>query len=326
MEIPPEIVAAKEAVEFALLQIPGVVGVGLGFREENGEFLDELAVRIHIADGVEVPAELPAEIAGVAVSIIPGSITPCAGPDTGQHPELGGGIQITKPSKGHGTMGAIVKDATSHALFGLSCFHVVGGTADVFPDTIWQPTHPPMVVGVPVVADNNIGHVIRVEFPQTPTPTIVPMVVGAADAAVFTLDEAMAHGRTLSAKVVSDSGTPPNLVDRVTATARFRPGQPVRKRGFQTRLTRGIIVGDFTTVQWTAGPSNTFLLHQQEVAGSSSNPGGIFCVVGDSGSLVLDDATPTAVGLLWGEKLGGQRGIMSTAENVELMLGIRFAF
>ena len=259
MEIAPEVVAAKNAVELALLQIPGVVGVGLGFREEDGEFFDELAVRIHIADGVGMPPELPQEIGGVAVSIIPGSITPCGAPDTSLHSDLGGGIEITKPSKGHGTMGAIVKDAATGKLLGLSCFHVVGGTADVFPDTIWQPTEPPLVVGVPVPADKNIGHVIRVAFPQTPTPTFPPMFVGAADAAVFTLDEAVSHGRTLSAKVVSDSGLPPNLVDRVTATARFTPGQSVRKRGFQTRVTKGFIVGVFTTVQWTAGPANAFL-------------------------------------------------------------------
>ena len=41
---------------------------------------------------------------------------------------------------------------------------------------------------------------------------------------------------------------------------------------------------------------------------------------------MLDDATPTALGVLWGSKMGGQRGIMSTAENVELRLGIRFVF
>jgi hypothetical protein len=326
MEIPPEVIAAKDAVELALLQIPGVVGVGLGFREKDGEFFDELAVRIHIADDVEMPPELPKEIAGIPVSIITGSITPCGAPDISPHSELCGGIMITKPSKGFGTMGAVVQDAATGTLFGLSCFHVVGGTADAFPDTIWQATNPPLVVRVPVRADDNIGHVVRVEFPQTPTPTINPMFVGAADAAVFTLDEGVSHGRTLSAKILSDNGLPPNMVDRVAATAPFMPGQLVRKRGFQTGLTRRFIVGGFTTFQWTAGAANMFVVQQLEVAGATSNPGGVFCIPGDSGSVVLEDATATALGVLWGSKLGGQRGIMSTADNVELRLGIRFAF
>jgi hypothetical protein len=326
LDIPPEVIAAKDAVELALLQIPGVVGVGLGFREEDGELFDELAVRIHLADGVDPSPELPEQIAGVAVSFIPGSITPCGAPDIALHSELCGGIKISKPSKGFGTMGAIVQDTVTGRLLGLSCFHVVGGTADVFPDTIWQPTNPPLVVGVPVPPDDNIGHVTRVEFPQTPTPTITPMFVGAADAAVFTLDEGLSHGRTLSAKILSDTGLPPNLVERISATAAATPGQLVRKRGFQTGVTTGFIIGAFTTFQWTAGAANMFVVQQLEIAGATSNPGGIFCVSGDSGSVVLDDATPTALGVLWGSKMGGQRGIMSTAQNVEFRLGVRFAF
>jgi hypothetical protein len=43
MDIPAELVAAKEAVEFGLLSLPGVVGVGLGAREENEEFDDFVA-------------------------------------------------------------------------------------------------------------------------------------------------------------------------------------------------------------------------------------------------------------------------------------------
>lgn len=38
MDIPPDLVVAKDAVELGLLSLPGVVGVGLGAREENEEF------------------------------------------------------------------------------------------------------------------------------------------------------------------------------------------------------------------------------------------------------------------------------------------------
>ena len=46
MDISPDLVQAKAAIEFGLLALPGVVGVGLGAREENEQFFDELAVRI----------------------------------------------------------------------------------------------------------------------------------------------------------------------------------------------------------------------------------------------------------------------------------------
>jgi hypothetical protein len=45
----------RAAVEFGLLALPGVVGVGLGAREENEEFFDELAVRILVEDANQVP-------------------------------------------------------------------------------------------------------------------------------------------------------------------------------------------------------------------------------------------------------------------------------
>ena len=327
MEIPPELVAAKNAVEPALLAVPGVVGVGLGFREENGQlFDDQLAVRIHIADGIPVPPGIPGEIGGVAVSIIPGTITPCAAPDTTRYAELGGGIEVTKPSRGFGTMGAIVRDVGTGQLLGLSCFHVVGGTGDVFPDTIWQATHPPLVVGVQIDPADNVGSVIRAHFANTPTPTLPPMLVGLADAAVFSLDRAVANGRTLSQKIMSDSGQLPPLVPRITATARMAVGQSVRKRGFKTRLTKGLVIGASTTTQWTAGPPNAFLFDQFEITGAASNPNGKFCEQGDSGSVVLDDVAPTAVGLLWGEKLGGLRGIVSSIEHIESQLAVRLVF
>ena len=59
MDIPPELVEAKAAVKLGLLSLPGVVGVGLGVREANEEFFDELAVRILVEDAGQVPADVP---------------------------------------------------------------------------------------------------------------------------------------------------------------------------------------------------------------------------------------------------------------------------
>jgi hypothetical protein len=56
MEIPEELIEAKDEVQFELLEIPGVTGVGIGFREEGEEILEEeLAVRIYVADETKCP-------------------------------------------------------------------------------------------------------------------------------------------------------------------------------------------------------------------------------------------------------------------------------
>jgi hypothetical protein len=104
--------------------------------------------------------------------------------------------------------------------------------------------------------------------------------------------------------------------------------QQVRKRGFVTGITSGgvqaFVVGLYTTVPWTPGGNNTYLVNQVEIYGG----GTIYAQQGDSGSLVLDATDPTAVGLLWGGTRGGAFaaaglfGTMSLISNVEAELGI----
>ena len=324
MEIPPELLAAKAAIEWFLLALPGVVGVGIGLREENGELFEELAVRVYVADGSAIPAGIPDSVGGIGVCIVEGGVEPIA-EDAARYDPLVGGIRIAQPSRGAGTLGAIVQDAATGELLGLSCFHVVGDTSAVFPHTIWQPHEPNLVMGGAIAPDDNIGRVVRVDFPQTPPLPFSPVLVGLVDAAVFTLVPALEQGRDLSPSIAGQFA-PALLVDRITATALPFAGQPVRKRGFVTRLTEGRIIDAMLTVPWTAGPPNAFLIEQAVIAGASTNPDGIFCNEGDSGSVVLDRDSPTAVGLLWGRSLGGLRGVMAHIRNVESQLGVNVAW
>jgi len=50
MIIPPELIAAKNLVQWNILALPGVVGIGIGLREENGVLFNELAIRIDVSD------------------------------------------------------------------------------------------------------------------------------------------------------------------------------------------------------------------------------------------------------------------------------------
>jgi hypothetical protein len=325
MEIPDELVQLKASVEFGLLSLPGVIGVGLGFREENEEFFEELAVRVLVEDANQVPDGLPEDIGGVALNIVERRYDPISFPDLDSYPQLRGGIKIEKPTRGTGTMGALVEDTTTGDILGLSCFHVVGGPGDAFPDQIWQPKTPPLIAGgSPPSKDDFVGEVLRADFPDTAPLPFSPIRVSMTDAAVFTTTGAAAQGRTVSSAIASEGVGQPDLIPAVTSTAAvtLEFDQFVRKRGFQTGVTGGIVrafpVTKFTTVNWSVDGPNTFLVDQVEIFGG----GPVFAEAGDSGSLILDRDEPTALGLLWGATSTGRFGMMSLIANVESKLGV----
>lgn len=321
MEISPEVIVAVEIAKWPILALPGVVGIGIGLREENGVLYDELAIRVYVNDITIVPYGIPQEIGGVGVCIVQSLIELCGIPDLSRYSIIMGGIKIIKPGKAAGTLGAVVQDSITGELMGLSCYHVIGDKNAVFPDIIWQPDHPPFVAGDSVSPVDNIGHVHRVDFPQTPPLPFSPVVAGLTDAGIFTLTEALEQGRNLSPSIL-DHYDPATLFDRITATAVPFLSESVRKRGFKTGITFGKIIDAFGTFKWAAGPTNSYLVEQSVIEGSSSNPNGIFCSDGDSGSVVLDENSSTAVGLLWGMSNGGRRGYMCHIRNVEAQLGI----
>ncbi|MFC5740782.1 hypothetical protein [Dyella tabacisoli] len=325
MDIPEELIQAKAQVEFGLLALPGVVGIGLGAREENGEFSDELAVRILVEDASRVPDGLPSEIAGVAVCIIERVYEPVAFPDVDRYPELRGGIRIESQARGFGTMGALVMDTATGEILGLSNFHVTGPVGT----QIWQSKTPNLIASVPPILDDLVGDVLRVDFPDTPPLPLSPIRVSTTDSGVFRTNGAAAQGRGVSRAISGQGLGFPDLIPAVTATAEPAIFQTVRKRGFMTGPTNGSIlgaqvVGKWMTINWSPGGGNTYLVEQVEIFGN----GGVFVDGGDSGSLVLDGVGSTALGLLYGASRGGafapagHFGMMSLIANVEARLGV----
>ena len=55
MEIPPEMLAAKAALEQSLPFVPGVVGIDIGLREVGVSLTDELVIRVFVVDEQNVP-------------------------------------------------------------------------------------------------------------------------------------------------------------------------------------------------------------------------------------------------------------------------------
>jgi hypothetical protein len=328
MNIPPELIAAKELAQWSILALPGVVGVGIGMREVNGELFDEVAIRVLVSDISSIPAGIPETVGGTVVSIVESVIEPLAcQQDDSRYNPIVGGIKIEKPTKGFGTLGAVVQDSSTGELLGLSNFHVVGNPNANFPDTIWQPSAPPLIAGMHISPADNIGHVIRIDFPQTPPFPFSPNLISLADAAIFTLVSALEQGRTLVSNIAGQ-GASTILINRINTTDNPTVGTFVRKRGFATQLTEGVIVGAFLTHQWTAGPPNCYLIEQAEIRGlsSSNSCGDVFALKGDSGSVVLKKGSDTAVGLLWGGSSTGKTAIMSSINNVQSQLGINIVW
>jgi hypothetical protein len=357
-DIPPDALDAVKNVELTLLDMPGVNGIGLGIRESEGElFPDELAVRILVDDASEVPEEVPTEIAGIDVCIIQGRYEPFVSPDTTRYRDLHGGIQITNPGLSDaGTLGAIVQDTSatgSGRMLGLSCFHVVGESGATFPDIVWQPRSPAAhVVGAPPPPrrGDNLGEVQRASFPNDPAFLEIGLNsrVGSVDAAVFTLDEALNQQdprdrRTISRSIMGQDEQQPNLADAITDTAFPVIGMDVSKRGAMTRVTHGRVVGMARSLKWQflQPPPSRWISGSWEIlVDRALTPDGVFCLAGDSGSVVLlregERVLPTAVGLLWGGliRIGpngesvpdGQFGCMIPIQVIEDELEISIVF
>jgi hypothetical protein len=326
MDIPDELVDRVEAFSPELISLPGVTGVGLGFREEGEEFSDELAVRVLVADASSVPDGIPPEIAGVPVCIVEFPVEPLFSPDLMRYDDLPGGAQIQQAPFASGTLGAIAQDANGE-LVGVTCHHVSGDPGT----TLWQPIAPVITFGTPPDLTDSIGPTIRCESPATQT---IPVLAGLVlvlgrpiDAAIVSLDEARSQGRTISDAIVDGFG----VVDSTTSP---RVGMFVKKRGSQTGPTSGQVIGIQLVVPWTVSsmpppPGHAHVMSRQyEIFFNPAGcPDGIFSRGGDSGSLVFEDRTQTAVGLLWGGiTSGGRRAMMSDITIVEDRLSVKVAW
>jgi hypothetical protein len=321
MDIPLELVEAQNAVQWQLLALPGVTGVGIGFLERNGELLDEVALRVMVEDLAQIPAGIPETLAGFNVCLVEADIQPCGLPDAARYSEIAGGIKIGTV-RGSGTLGAVAKDAAGTSLLGLTCFHVISNPSST-PDAVWQPDAPAiMIAGVPLPEADKLGDTLRVEFPRTPPLPFALERVSNVDGAAFSLDTGISTGRTVSPRIVGHNGGPSTLLPRLAATAQAEPGARVAKRGFVTGQTTGFIVGVNTTCRWTPGGQNTYLVEQYEIRSGSENPGLMFCDEGDSGAVIFLEGTQTAIGLLYGRSPSGTTAIANHIGNVERQLGI----
>jgi hypothetical protein len=313
MIVTDELYRAYAGLRQALASNGNVYNVGIGLREEGGRLFEEPSLRVYIRDPIATP-RFDRDFCGVPVSVIAPRIALCSSPfDPSRHPILMGGIKVSS-SMGSGTMGAVVQRSQSKELLGLTCAHVIGLSSLGFGGSVvYQPDFPPFIAPGPLNPADALGEVDQAEGAFQPTPTLPPQFVGVIDAAVFKLDKA--QQRTPSRGVVG-------LVNSITAVADPIITQFVRKRGFATGPTNGVVinVSPPDPAPWLVdnAPPNSFLTGQAEILALPGTPP--FAEKGDSGSLVLDASSPTALGILWAS--GGNRAFMSPIKLVEQRLNI----
>ncbi|MCA1708778.1 MAG: S1 family peptidase, partial [Actinobacteria bacterium] len=141
-EVHPELRQVKKDVEPAFLNLPGVVGVDIGYKEVQGRPTGDLAIRVLVEQKRDVPGsqQIPAEVQGFPTDVIERKfelhvlgvsaldLEPQV--DAVTYDQLTGGISIgpCRLVNGQvfvGTLGAVVKDNESGEPLLLSNFHVL---------------------------------------------------------------------------------------------------------------------------------------------------------------------------------------------------------
>jgi hypothetical protein len=303
---------AKEAHKDQLLQLPNVVGVGVGYREVGGQTTDEVVVSVLVEEKVPVAALtaeqiVPTTVSGVRTDVIQVGHLRALQSRTDRHRPVPGGVSLGHFRITAGTFGAVVRDNTTQARLILSNNHVLANSNDASPgDAILQPgaadggSNPgdviahlerfcPIDFGVEestcniantVAAVANVAARMAGSRHQLQPILVRPQATNLADAAV---------ARPVSDDIILDEILE---IGEVSGTMSASLGQSVRKSGRSTGFTTGTITVLNATISVSYGTNRTATFEDQIVTSAMSAPG-------DSGSLLVDGGSLRAVGLLF---------------------------
>jgi hypothetical protein len=295
MDVPNEMVALKDQLWPTLFATPGVQGMDIGLRENDGNLGEELCFRVFVEDLSNVPEGLPTDFGGFSVQVLQRAAGEFLIDDTPHRP-VEGGVSISSahranPSEvplqsGVGTLGGIVFDSQTRELLGLSCAHVLasGGGAQAGDDCF----QPQITNQFPNTAVNRIGALKRFTFGQTQPLFPGGSPINFTDAAVCTIERQAIMS-------IAEIGS-------VTGTNSARPEDHVRKRGRTTGLTHGIVTG-VMGAYFNQQMSEWFV--DLITIKTDTSLSFEFCTRGDSGSFVVNEQNEV-VGLLF---LGFAQGV-----------------
>jgi hypothetical protein len=279
--------------------LSNIVGVGIGSKMKRGRFTETQAVRIYVAvkvDAGSVPKELliPAELEGAPTDVVEiGRLLPAgeafAAPRTRiRPPQPGCSIGVMRElCLLSGTFGAVVRDEERRYL--LTCNHVV--------------------------ADDNPAFLGRAVL--QPGPSDGPGDRIATVSRFLPIRPATSTDMDAAVAELSVPGNPAVLAPigplASTIPGRAAERMPVEKVGRATGYTTGTvfdIAADFP-IPYSFG---AITLRDQILI---YNPEHYFAFSGDSGSLIVDRDTKTAVGLLCGCSYSSERGFYGVANHLD---------
>ncbi len=312
MAIQPEISRVKEAHKEALMAMPNVIGVGMGYKVSEGVRTEELCLVTLVRQKVP-PAALQAEalvpkvIEGVRTDVIEIGEVRALQTHTSRWRPAPAGVSLGHYRITAGTFGCLVRDRATGAPLMLSNNHVLANSNDATPgDAILQPGP---ADGGRLGADTIavLERFCPIQFATEPGSCNVAGAyarLGNAVARLLGSQHRMVSikANPQAANLVDAAVARPNLsadmldeimeIGRVAGTLPAELGMAVRKSGRTTGLTSGeITVMEATvTVSYGAGKDATF--ENQLIMGPMSQGG-------DSGSLIVAAGSLQAVGLLF---------------------------
>lgn len=310
MDAPSEMVEALNVAAPEILQIGGVNGLDIG-RDDAGE----PTMRILVGDPESPPDGLPESVGGFSYVLVAGApVLESIIPDGAKYDPLIGGIQIGPRAivggvAGSGTLGCVLRASGTGDLVAVSNAHVMCGAVG---DVMQQPapsTDPPPLT-------EQLGKVLMCQMPTSPTflpdPDDAP-VSGFFDGATCSIE-----GRNATVGEIADIGT-------ATAISSPQLGNIVRKRGYRTGLTHGVVEGIFGAymVQDGNGNAKWWMLGQVCIAmipDLGLNPLGIWSDSGDSGSVIVNQSDEI-IALHWGGD-GNGRGYATDFSTLAIALGV----
>lgn len=310
--------AIRHDVERELRRIPGVVSVGIGFKETAQKRTDDIVLRVYveakkafheIAPEHRIPGQIygfPTDVCTPYRLLQTGSSTVDLAELQKRQRGLLGGIQITSSKKTLkeyvtewylGTLGCIARLQSDDSIVLLSNHHVMFAKGAVIGDGISQPVY----LNFFCCKCNIVAEIIDGIFDDT------------IDAAIARLDPNVAAENTIFGIEGPIAGSDTAVV-----------GDIVIKVGRDTGLTMGKVTDIAGSTQEVNGHQmlNQIVIEAADEDGNSTN--GTFADTGDSGSVIVRKSDNKVVGLLHGREPGNRSiGYACHIGDVENRLNIR---
>ena len=299
-----DVTAVKERNEESLFAIPGVTGVGTGYKIKDGKETDELAIVVYVAkkifDEKLIEEKIPSEIEGIKTDVLEGIFKfqihemeyGEAFADPGRYDPLVGGISIgsRRVVSGYvytGTLGIVISDRNTSTKYLLSNWHVLylqgsGSNGDI----IAQPSLPDGGVST----NNNVGTNVR------------GVINESVDCAIATTVYRNSTANTIR-NIGTINGYDLAVINRM-----------VQKRGRTTGLTRGRIID----LNFSVSVEGRTFRNQIRITSPSR-----FAGPGDSGSVIVDESTKFVVGLHFASTVDGTTTVANQINRVFGALNVR---